>query len=373
MKMKAAVHYEIGKPVKVEDVTLDEPQANEVLVKVTATGICHSDIHFMHGHMPQPLPVVLGHEGAGVVERVGPGVTTLKPGDHVIMVVILSCGRCLHCIEGQPSVCQEWLNYHLMGSLPGGTKRLHKNGQELNHFFNQSSFAEYAVVTERTAIKVRDDAPLDVVCTLGCGTSTGIGAVINTAGFKAGQTIAVFGCGGVGLSAIMAAKLCGADKIFAVDTNDMKLQKAKELGAEYLINASQEDPVQRIVALSGRGTSYTGGGVDHAIECTGNVTVMAQAFDSVRVAGNCVLAGMAPLGSKVSVDAWGFNVGKKIIGSVQGDVRAQIDIPAYVDLYMAGKLPIDKLISKRYKGLDNINEVIADLENGRVVRGVVVF
>jgi Zn-dependent alcohol dehydrogenase len=197
--------------------------------------------------------------------------------------------------------------------------------------------------------------------------------VINTAKFKAGETIAVFGCGGVGLSAIMAAKLCGADKIFAVDTNDMKLQKAKELGAEYLVNPSQEDPVQRIVALSGRGTTYTGGGVDHAIECTGNLTVMAQAFDSVRVAGNCVLAGMAPLGSKVSVDAWGFNVGKKIIGCVQGDVRAQIDIPAYVDLYMAGKLPIDKLISKRYKGLDNINEVIADLENGRVVRGVVVF
>ncbi len=297
----------------------------------------------------------------------------MKPGDHVIMVVILSCGRCRHCIEGQPAVCQEWLGYHLMGTLPGGTRRLHKNGQELNHFFNQSSFAEYAVVNERTAIKVRDDAPLDVVCTLGCGTSTGIGAVINTAGFTAGETIAVFGCGGVGLSAIMAAKLCGAAMIFAVDTNDMKLEKARELGAEHLINASQEDPVQRIVGLSGGGSSYTGGGVDHAIECTGNVTVMAQAFSSVRVAGNCVVAGMAPLGSKLSVDAWGFNVAKNIKGSVQGDVRAQLDIPTYVDLYMAGKLPIDKLISKRYKGLDNINEVIADLENGKVVRGIVVF
>jgi Zn-dependent alcohol dehydrogenase len=373
MKMKAAVLQELGQPVKVEEVTLDEPQANEVLVKVAATGICHSDIHFMKGDMPQPVPVVLGHEGAGVVERVGPGVTTLKPGDHVIMMVICSCGKCRHCVEGQPAMCQEWLGYHLMGTLPCGTRRLHKNDQELNHFFHQSSFAEYAVVSDRTAIKVRDDAPLDVVCTLGCGTSTGIGAVINTAAFTAGETIAVFGCGGVGLSAIMAAKLCGAAKIFAVDINDMKLEKAKELGADYLINASQEDPVQRIIAISGGGSSYTGGGVDHAIECTGNVIVMDQAFSSVRVAGNCVLGGMAPLGSKLSVDAWGFNVGKTVKGSVQGHVRAQLDIPTYVDLYMDGKLPIDKLISRRYQGLDNINEVISDLENGKVVRGVVVF
>jgi S-(hydroxymethyl)glutathione dehydrogenase/alcohol dehydrogenase len=373
MKMKAAVLHELGKPVKVEDVTLDEPQANEVLVKVAATGVCHTDLHFIKGDMPQPLPVVLGHEGAGVVEKVGPGVTTLKPGDHVVMMVIYSCGKCRYCTEGQPAMCQEWLGYHLMGTLPGGSKRLHKDGQELNHFFNQSSFAEYAVVNERTAIKIRDDAPLDVVCLLGCGTSTGIGSVINTAAFRAGQTIAVFGCGGVGLSAIMAAKLSGAAKIFAVDTNDMKLEKARELGAEYVINASKEDPVQRIVALAGGGLSYAGGGVDHAIECTGNVTVMAQAFNSIHNGGLCVVAGMAPLGAMLSIEPWGFNLGKCIKGSIQGHIRATLDIPRYVDLYMGGKLPIDKLVSKRYKGLSNINEVLSDLENGKVVRGVVVF
>jgi len=371
--MKAAVLYELGKPIKVEEVTLDEPQANEVLVKVAATGVCHTDLHFIKGDMPQPLPVVLGHEGAGVVEKVGPGVTTLKPGDHVIMMVAYSCGKCRYCIEGQPAMCQEWLGYHMIGTLPSGTKRLHKGDQELSHFFSQSSFAEYAVVHEKTAIKIREDAPFDVVCTLGCGTSTGIGSVINTAGLRAGQTIAVFGCGGVGLSALMAAKLSGAAQIIAVDVNDMKLQKAKELGAEHVINASQEDPVQRIMAIAGGGLSYSGGGVDCAIESTANVNVMAQAFSSVHNGGVCVVVGMAPLGSILSIEPWQLLLGKTLKGCVQGHIRAQLDIPRYVDLYMAGKLPIDKLISKRYKGLETINEVIADFESGKVVRGVVVF
>jgi len=373
MKMKAAVLYEVGKPVKVEEVTLDEPQANEVLVKVAATGVCHTDLHFIKGDMPQPLPVVLGHEGAGVVEKVGPGVTTLKPGDHVIMMVAYSCGKCRYCVSGKPAMCAEWLGYHMMGTLPSMTKRLKKDAQELNHFFSQSSFAQYAVVHERTAIKIREDAPLDVVCTMGCGISTGIGSVINTAGLKAGQTIAVFGCGGVGLSAVMAAKLSGAAKLIAVDTNDMKLEKAKELGAEYLINASREDPVQRILGIAGGGLSYSGGGVDYAIECTGNAAVMAQAFGSIHNGGVCVVVGMAPLGAMLSIEPWALNLGRTIKGCVQGDIRAPIDIPRYIDLYMGGKLPIDKLITKRYKGLDRINETIEDFEKGKTVRGVIVF
>jgi len=364
--MKAAVLYELSKPVKVEEVTLDEPQANEVLVKVAATGVCHTDLHFIKGEMPQPLPVVLGHEGAGVVEKVGPGVTTLKPGDHVIMMVAYSCGKCRYCVSGQSAMCAEWLGYHMVGTLPSMSKRLKKDGQELNHFFSQSSFAEYAVVHERTAIKVREDAPLDTVCLLGCGTSTGVGAVINTAGMKAGETIAIFGCGGVGLSSVMAAKLAGASKLIAVDTVDLKLEKAKELGADYVINAATENPQQRIMEI-------TGGGADYSIEAIGNVNVMAQAFSSVHNGGVCVVAGMAPLGAMLSIAPYELLLGKTIRGCVQGHIVAPIDIPRYVDLFMAGKLPIDKLITKKFKGLEHINEALEDLEQGRVARAVIVF
>jgi S-(hydroxymethyl)glutathione dehydrogenase/alcohol dehydrogenase len=364
MNMKAAVLYEVGKPVKVEEITLDEPQANEVLVKVAATGVCHTDLHFIKGDMPQPLPVVLGHEGAGVVEKVGPGVTTLKPGDHVIMMVAYSCGKCRYCVSGKPAMCAEWLGYHMMGTLPSMTKRLKKDGQELNHFFSQSSFAQYAVVHERTAIKIREDAPLDVVCLLGCGTSTGVGAVINTAGLRAGESIAIFGCGGVGLSAVMAAKLAGAGKLIAVDTVDMKLEKAKELGADYVVNASQENPQQKIMEI-------TGGGADYTIECIGNVNVMSQAFSSIHNGGKCVVAGMAPLGAMLTIAPYELLLGKTILGCVQGDIRASIDIPRYVDLFMAGKLPVDKLVTKKFKGLEHINEALDDLEAARVARSVI--
>lgn len=364
--MKAAVLYEMGKPIRVEDVTIDPPQANEVLVKMVATGVCHTDLHFIKGDMPQPLPVVLGHEGAGIVEKVGPGVTTLKPGDHVILMVAYSCGKCRYCAIGQTAMCSEWLTYHMMGTLPSGTKRLHKGSQELNHFFSQSSFAEYAVVHERTAIKVRDDAPLDVVTILGCGASTGIGAAINTAGMRAGETVAVFGCGGVGQSVLLGARLAGASKLIAVDTVDLKLEKAKELGADYLINASKENAQQRIMEI-------TGGGADYSFECIGNVNVMAQAFSSIHNGGKCVVVGMAPLGAMLTIAPYELLLGKTIVGCVQGHIKAAVDIPRYVDLYMSGKLPIDKLITKKYSGLDHINEAIEDLEKGRVVKAIVKF
>lgn len=363
--MKAAVLYEVNKPVQVEEVTLDEPQSQEVLVKLVATGVCHTDLHFIKGEMPQPLPVVLGHEGAGIVEKVGPGVTTLKPGDHVVLMVAYSCGKCRYCIVGQPAMCVEWLGYHMMGTLPSGMKRLRKGKQELNHFFSQSSFAEYAVVHERTAIKIREDAPLDVVCLLGCGTSTGIGAVLNTAGLRAGESIVIYGCGGVGLSAVMAAKLAGAGKLIAVDTVDMKLETAKDLGADYVINASQENPQQRVMEL-------TGGGADYAIECIGNVNVMAQAFSSIHNGGKCVVAGMAPLGDMLTLAPYELLLGKTLVGCVQGHIKAPIDVPRYVDLYMAGKLPIDKLVTKRYS-LADINKALENLDKGKVVRAVIRF
>jgi Zn-dependent alcohol dehydrogenase len=308
---------------------------------------------------------VPGHEGAGIVEKVGPGVTTLKPGDHVVMMVSFSCGKCRYCIEGRPNRCVENLPIMMNATLPGGGKRLRKGDQELQHLFGLASYAEYAVVNERSAVKIRDDAPLEVACLLGCGTSTGIGAAINTTGIRAGESIVIYGCGGVGLSAVMGAKLAGAGMLIAVDTLDRKLEKAKELGADHLINASREDPVAKVMEL-------TGGGADHALECIGNVDVMAQAFGSIHNGGKCIVVGMAPLGTTLGIATWEFLLGKTIIGCVQGDIIAPVHIPRYIDLYMAGKLPIDKLITRSY-GLDKINEAFEALEKGEVIRSVIRF
>ena len=365
MKIKAAILYEVGKPLKVEQVTLDEPQEHEILVKLVACGTCHSDLHFMKGDMPVPTPVVVGHEGAGIVEKVGPGVTTFKPGDRVVLMVSFSCGKCRFCVEGRPTRCVENLPIMSMATLPGGGKRLRKGDQELYHLFGLACFAEYAVVHERSAVKVREDAPLDVVCLLGCGTSTGIGAAINTTRMKAGESIVIYGCGGVGLSAIMGAKLAGAGIIIAVDKLEYKLKMAKELGADHVINASQEDPKAKVMEL-------TGGGADYALECIGNVDVMAQAFGSIHSGGKCVIVGMAPLVSMFTVAPYEFLLGKTVTGTVQGDIIAPIDVPRYVDLFMAGKLPLNKLVTKTYK-LDQVNEAFEALEKGQVLRSVIKF
>jgi len=371
--MKAAVCYEIGKPLQVEEVTLDKPKDHEVLIKLVACGTCHSDLHFMRGDMPMPTPVVVGHEGAGIVEKVGPGVTTLKRGDHVILMVGFSCGKCSFCAGGRPTLCIENLPIQMMATLPGGEKRLHKGDQELHHLFGLACFAEYAVVHERSAVKVREDAPLDVVCILGCGTSTGIGAVLNTAGLRAGESIAIYGCGGVGLGAVMAAKLAGAGMTIAVDKVDRKLKMAKELGADYIINAAQENPQERIASLTGKDVlTPLQAGADYALECIGNADVMMQAFASIHIGGKCLVMGMAPLGAMLNIAPFEFLLGKTITGSTQGDIKPLVDVPRYVDLYMNGKLPLDKLISKSYR-LDQINEAYGALERGEIIRGIVRF
>jgi len=362
--MKAAVLYEAGKPLKIENLTLDEPQQNEVLIKLVATGVCHTDLHFMKGEMPAPMPVVPGHEGAGIVEKVGPGVTTLKPGDHVILMVAFNCGKCRYCYEGRPTWCSENLPIQMMATLPYGGIRLHKGTQEIRHLFGLACYAEKVVVHERSAVKVRNDAPLDVVCLLGCGTSTGIGTAINSTRVKPGESIAIFGCGGVGLSAVMGARLAGA-RVIAIDVLDSKLEKAKELGADYVINAKKDDPQIKIMEI-------LGGGADYALEFIGNTEVMVKALGSIRPGGLLVVAGMAPLTSILNIMPFEFLIGKTITGAVQGDVIPQIDIPRYVDLYMAGKLPIDKLITNSYS-LDQINEAYEALEKGKVVRSVIKF
>jgi S-(hydroxymethyl)glutathione dehydrogenase/alcohol dehydrogenase len=363
--MKAAVLYETNTPIRVEEVTLDEPQDHEVLVKLTAAATCHSDLHYMKGDIPVPTPVVMGHEGAGIIEKVGPGVTTLQPGDHVVLMVAFSCGKCYFCVTGRPTRCVENLPIQIMGTLPGGGIRLHKGDQELHHLFGLACFAEYAVVHERSAVRVRKYAPLDVVCLLGCGTSTGIGAVLNTAGVKAGESIVIYGCGGVGLSAVMAAKLAEAGMIIAVDTLEPKLELATDLGADYVVNASQENPQQKAIEL-------TGIGADYAVPCVGDADAIMQAFGSIHSGGKCVVVGMPPISVTLNIAPFELLLGKVLTGTIQGDVRASVDVPRYVDLYMDGKLPIDKLITKNCD-LDEINEAYGALERGEVVRTVIKF
>jgi S-(hydroxymethyl)glutathione dehydrogenase/alcohol dehydrogenase len=364
--MKAAVLYEPNMPLKLEDVELDEPQANEILIKLEAVGVCHTDYSFMTGKMPVSMPVVVGHEGCGIVEKVGPGVTSVKPGDKVVTMVSFSCGKCRYCAEGRPTMCDENLNIMMMAELPHfAGKRIHKGDQYLNQLFGLGSFAEYCVVHERSAVKVRNDAPSDVVCLLGCGTTTGIGAAINTAAIKPGDSAVIFGVGGVGTSAVMGAKLAGAGTIIAVDTSSRKLEMAKEFGADFLINPKEVENVPaKVKELTG------GAGADAAIEAAGIASVMEQAFASIHNAGVCVIAGMAPLGEMVSFAPFEFLLGKQIKGTCQGDIVPSVDVPRFVDMFMAGKLPIDKLITKTFS-LDQVNEAFDAMAKGQVVRSVV--
>ncbi len=362
MTMKAAVLYEIGKPLVIEDLELDDPQDNEILVKLEATGVCHSDLHFMQGDVPQPLPFVPGHEGAGIVEKVGPGVTSVQPGDRVILMVTIACGRCGLCLSGRPTLCVENLMIQMMAALPGGGIRLHKGDQPINHLFGLACFAEKVVVHENSAVKIRDDAPLDTVCLLGCGASTGIGAAINTTKAKPGDSIAIFGCGGVGMAAVMGAKAIGAN-VIAIDVLDHKLEQAKEFGADHVINASKDDPQEKI-------TEILGDGADFAIEVIGNVDVIAQAFNCIKGGGLLVIAGMPAFDAVINVPAVQFLLGKTITATIQGDIVAPIDIPRYIDLFMDGKLPIDKLITRTYK-LEEINEAFEAMQKGEVIRSVI--
>ena len=364
--MKAAVLYEPNTPLKIEEVEIDDPQASEILIKIEAVGVCHSDLHFMKGEMPVPTPVVMGHEGCGIVEKVGPGVTSIQPGDKVITMVSFTCGNCRYCNEGRPTMCVENLPIQMMAELPlYAGKRLHKGDQDLHQIFGLGSFAEKCVVHERSAVKMRPDAPSEVACLLGCGVSTGIGAAVNTAGVKPGESIVIFGCGGVGLSALMGAKLAGAGTIIGVDISQNKLDMALELGADHVINAKEvEDPVVKVKELT------NGAGADYAIEAAGVASLMEQAFASIHNGGKCVIAGMAALGAMTSFAPFEFLLGKTITGSVQGGIVPSIDIPRFVDMFMDGKLPIDKLISKSYK-LEEINEAFEALENKEVIRSVI--
>ncbi|MFH0812967.1 MAG: Zn-dependent alcohol dehydrogenase [Pseudomonadota bacterium] len=364
--MKAAVLYELNRPFVVEEIDEPIPHEREVLVKIVAAGLCHTDLSAANGTIPVPLPIVLGHEGAGIVEAVGERVTRLSPGDHVILTVFPYCGNCNYCLTGRQYLCQTAASTFFSGIMVDGSRRLkRKDGKELNHFFAQSSFAEFAVVHENTAVKIREDAPLDKVCILGCGASTGIGSVLNTARLQPGETLAVFGCGSVGLSGIMAAKVAGAGKIVAVDVVDKKLVLAKELGATHTVNSSKKDPVQEIKEITGLGTDY-------AVEYIGNTDVMAQAFDSTCPGGTTIIVGAGPFGSKLNIDNMTLLTPKTIMGCVEGSMRPQVDLPRYVEMFMDNKIPLGKIITHTFP-LEEINEGFRLMKSGEMVKGVLIF
>ena len=359
--MKAAVLYEAKKPLVVEDIEIEEPKRGEVLVKVAAAGACHSDLHFIEGSWPYPLPVVVGHEGAGTVERVGEGVTLVQPGDHVILTWVAPCGLCRNCVRGKPYLCSASQTV----AMKDGTSRLKKGDQKVNHMLGVSSFAEYLVAHETAVVKIREDAPLDKVALIGCAVTTGVGAVVNTAKVEMGSSVAVFGCGGVGLNVVQGANLAGASKIIAIDVLDNKLEVAKQLGATHLVNASKDDPVRKVREI-------TGGGADYSFEVVGIPELVTQAFDAVAPGGTAVMVGMPPIGAPLTINSMGLFMGKALRGAYYGSARVRVDMPALVDLYMAGKLKLDELITRTYS-LEGANDAFEAMKKGEVARGVIKF
>jgi S-(hydroxymethyl)glutathione dehydrogenase/alcohol dehydrogenase len=364
MQARAAVMYEVNKPLVVEDVEVLEPGPHEVLVRFAANGVCHSDLHVMTGDYPHPLPVVLGHEAAGVIERVGAGVESVKPGDHVCSSYIPSCGRCAYCINGTPTLCAHrdkprWF-------MLDGTPRFRKDGQGLHHFLQVSGYATHAVMLEDGVIPIRKDAPLDVACLVSCGVLAGAGPVINRAKVPPGASVAVFGCGGVGLNTIQAARMVGAGKIIAVDVLPRKLAWAEEFGATHAVDASKEDPVARVQALAG------GGGVDYAFEVVGTQRTIEQALASTHRGGMTVVVGVCPAGTRLSIDPTMFLQQRTLTGTSFGGGHQRTDVPMLLDLYLSGKYKLDELISRRMP-LGEINEAFDLLRQGEVKRSVIVY
>jgi len=360
--MKAAVLYEVNQPLVIEEVGTRKPAAHEVLLRTAVAGLCHSDLHFIEGLYPHPLPVVLGHESAGVVEAVGSEVTYVKPGDHVVTCLSVFCGTCENCTTGRPNLC---LNTDVK-MPPGKAQRfVWDKPEQLHTFTNLSSFAEQMLVHEHAIVKIRKDMPLDRAALIGCGVITGFGAAVNTAKVAAGETVAVIGCGGVGMAAINGAYVAGAGRIIAVDTNPVKLQLATKLGATDLVNPNDGDPVGRILEM-------TGGGVHHAIECLGLKLTAEQSFRMLAIGGTATLVGMVPFGEKIELHGADFLRERKIQGSSMGSNRFRVDMPRLIELYMQGRLHLDDWISDRIK-LEDINQGFKNMKEGKVVRSVIDF
>jgi len=359
--MKAAVFREVNKPMEIEDVQVSKPGPREVLIRTAAAGVCHSDLHFFNGTYPGLLPMVLGHESAGIVEQVGSDVHYVKPGDHVITCLSVFCGHCEYCLTGHMSLCQEPETKRSGADEP----RISKAGAALQQFANLGSFAEYMLVHEHALVKIRPDMPLDRAALIGCGVMTGVGAVIHTAKVEPGATVAVIGCGGVGLSCINGAAIAGASRIIAVDMVPSKLDLARKFGATDVINAKEVNAIEAVKEL-------TGGGVHYSFEAIGLKVTAEQAFGMLRNGGTATVIGMIPPGHMVSLHGADFLFEKKIQGSFMGSNRFRVDMPRFIELYLQGKLHLDDMVSSRIR-LADINDAMAALNTGEVARNVIVF
>jgi S-(hydroxymethyl)glutathione dehydrogenase/alcohol dehydrogenase len=359
--MRAAVLESAPGELVIDEVEVDAVGPHEVLVRTVAAGLCHSDLHFMQGVYPYPLPAVLGHESAGVVEAVGDQVSDLSVGDHVVSCVSGFCGACRYCLSGRPFLCDK----AGLSRPAGAPSRLSRGGAGLFPFFDVASFAEQLLVHENFLVKIRPDMPLDKAALIGCGVTTGVGAVINTAAVRPGQTVAVIGCGGIGLNAVQAAALLGAGRIIAIDRLPWKLALATTFGATDVIDASAVDPVLAVQEL-------TGGGVDHAFEAIGLKATAEQAFNMLGKGGTATVIGMVPIGQRLEIDATQLISGKRLQGSNMGSNRFRVDMPQYVDWYLAGKLKLDELVSATMP-LDKINDGFAALASGEVARQLILF
>ncbi|MEM8675179.1 MAG: S-(hydroxymethyl)glutathione dehydrogenase/class III alcohol dehydrogenase [Cyanobacteria bacterium P01_G01_bin.67] len=369
MDVKAAVAFGSGKPLSIETVQLEAPQSGEVLVEIKATGVCHTDAYTLSGADPEGLfPTILGHEGAGIVAEVGEGVTSVKPGDKVIPLYTPECRQCAYCLSQKTNLCQAIRATQGRGVMPNGTSRFSLNGEPLYHYMGTSTFANYTVLPEIAVAKIRDDAPLDKVCLIGCGVTTGLGAVINTAKVEPGSNVVVFGLGGIGLNVIQGAKMVGASKIIGVDINPDKQSMAKDYGMTDFVNPQdiEGDLVAHLVEL-------TDGGADYSFECIGNVEVMRQALECCHKGwGVSTIIGVAGAGEEISTRPFQLVTGRVWQGSAFGGARGRTDVPKIVDWYMEGKINIDDLVTHTMP-IEEINDAFDLMHQGKSIRSVVTF
>ncbi len=369
MKVKAAVAFEAGKPLSIETVNLEAPQAGEVLVEIKATGVCHTDAYTLSGKDPEGLfPAILGHEGAGVVVEVGKDVKSVKPGDHVIPLYTPECRQCKYCLSQKTNLCQAIRATQGKGLMPDGTTRFSLDGKELFHYMGTSTFANYTVLPEISVAKIRQDAPFDKVCYIGCGVTTGVGAVVNTAKVEPGANVVVFGLGGIGLNVIQGAKMVGADKIIGVDLNPAKRPLAEKFGMTDFVNPQELDGdlVAYLVEL-------TDGGADYSFECIGNVNVMRQALECCHKGwGVCTIIGVAGAGEEISTRPFQLVTGRVWKGSAFGGARGRTDVPKIVDWYMERKINIDDMIT-HVMPLEKINDAFELMHKGESIRSVITF
>ncbi len=370
MKSRAAVAWEAGKPLSIEEVDVAAPKAGEVLVRNVATGVCHTDAFTLSGADPEGLfPVILGHEGGGIVEEVGEGVTTLKVGDHVIPLYTPECGECKFCLSGKTNLCQKIRLTQGKGLMPDGTSRFSLGGKPILHYMGTSTFSEYTVVPEIALAKINPAAPLDKVCLLGCGVTTGIGAVLNTAKVEPGASVAVFGLGGIGLSVVQGAVMAKAGRIVVVDTNPDKFEMARLLGATDFVNPKDypDTPIQQVIV------DLTDGGVDYSFECVGNVNLMRSALECCHKGwGESVIIGVAGAGQEISTRPFQLVTGRVWRGSAFGGVKGRSQLPGYVDRYMSGEIKIDPFVTHTM-GLEDINHAFDLMHEGKSIRSVIIY